>query len=44
MLAEWRTRRGLPADPLVAFRSSGYLERVTKERTARPAARLSSYA
>jgi len=44
LLAEWRTRRGLPADPLVAFGGSGYLERITKERTARPAASVSSYA
>ena len=43
-IAEWRTRRGLPADPLEAFRESGYVNRITKERAARPNARLSSYA
>ncbi len=32
-IAEWRVSRGLPADPLEAFRQSGYLERITKERT-----------
>ncbi len=43
-IAEWRTRRGLAADPLDAFRESGYVNRITKERAARPNARLSSYA
>ena len=43
-LAEWRTRRGLPADPLDAFRESGYVNRIMKERAARPRARVSSYA
>ena len=43
-LAEWRTRRGLPADPLDAFRQSGYVNRITKERAARPRASVSSYA
>jgi L-rhamnose isomerase / sugar isomerase len=43
-LADWRTRRGLPADPLTAFRDSGYVERVTKERAARRTGELSSYA
>ena len=33
-IAEWRRSRGLPADPLAAFRSSGYLERITSERRA----------
>ena len=32
MVKEWRTQRGLPADPLRAFQESGYLERITKER------------
>jgi L-rhamnose isomerase/sugar isomerase len=44
LVAEWRTRRGLPVDPLAAFRESGYLGRITKERAARPAPSLSSYA
>jgi len=42
-IAEWRTRRGQPADPLDAFRESGYVNRITKERAARPNAKLSSY-
>ena len=43
-LAEWRTHRGLPSDPLQAFRESGYVERITKERAARPRVNASSYA
>jgi L-rhamnose isomerase/sugar isomerase len=40
---DWRSSRGLPADPLRAVRDSGYLERIAAERTAhRPAG--SSYA
>jgi L-rhamnose isomerase/sugar isomerase len=32
LLARWRQKRGLDPNPLVAFRASGYLARVTKER------------
>ncbi|SFR75384.1 L-rhamnose isomerase / sugar isomerase [Microbacterium azadirachtae] len=31
-LAAWREQRGLPADPMAAFLSSGYLERIAAER------------
>jgi L-rhamnose isomerase / sugar isomerase len=31
-LAEWRESRGLPADPLKAYRESGYQERIEAER------------
>ena len=31
-LAEWRAGRGLPADPMEAYRSSGYAERIVSER------------
>jgi L-rhamnose isomerase/sugar isomerase len=31
-IAEWRRSHGLAADPLAAFRSSGYLERITADR------------
>jgi L-rhamnose isomerase / sugar isomerase len=44
MIEEWRISKGLPADPMEAFRQSGYLERVTKERSARNALHVSSYA
>jgi len=31
-LAEWRAGRGLPADPLSAFRESGYAEAIVRDR------------
>jgi L-rhamnose isomerase/sugar isomerase len=43
-IREWRKARGLPEDPLVAFRSSGYLERVTRERGAKNQGASASYA
>jgi L-rhamnose isomerase/sugar isomerase len=43
IVEEWRRSRGLPADPLDAFRRSGYLERITAERRGRTSA-TSSYA
>jgi len=41
-IREWRLAKGLPGDPLRAFRESGYLERVTEERSNRPGASVSS--
>jgi L-rhamnose isomerase/sugar isomerase len=38
LLAQARTARGLPADPLAAFRASGYMERVAEEREGGTAA------
>ena len=35
LLREWRERRGLPVDPLRAFRESGYTERTARERRSR---------
>ena len=43
-IREWRVSKQLPADPLQAFRESGYLERITAERSKRTAAIVSSYA
>jgi L-rhamnose isomerase/sugar isomerase len=43
-IVEWRRSHGLPADPLAAFRESGYLERVTEERRHRAPTGTSSYA
>ena len=37
LLAEHRRSRGLPADPLLAFRDSGYAQRVARERGKRSA-------
>lgn len=41
---EWRNSRGLPEDPLAAFRASGYPERITAQRTKANAASVSTYA
>jgi L-rhamnose isomerase / sugar isomerase len=41
---EWRDSKGLPRDPMDAFRQSGYLERITKERASKNAHNVSSYA
>ena len=43
-IREWRSSKGLPADPMKAFVESGYVERITKERAARNASSVSSYA
>ena len=43
VVAAWREARGLPADPLVALRASGYVERTGRERGSRSSA-VSSYA
>jgi L-rhamnose isomerase/sugar isomerase len=44
VIRAWRVSNGLPADPLQAFRESGYLERITAERSKRAGASVSSYA
>jgi L-rhamnose isomerase / sugar isomerase len=43
-IEEWRSSKGLPKDPMLAFRRSGYLERITKERAAKNSHSISSYA
>lgn len=43
-IAEWSHSRGLPSDPLKAFRESGYLERITSERAERNNASVTTYA
>jgi len=42
-LREWAKSKGLPEDPLQAFRQSGYLERITVERREKNLAAVSSY-
>jgi len=32
LLVRWREERGLPGDPMAAFRASGYLERIATDR------------
>jgi L-rhamnose isomerase/sugar isomerase len=43
-IREWREFKALPKDPMEAFRQSGYLERITKERAVKNPHKLSSYA
>jgi L-rhamnose isomerase/sugar isomerase len=43
-MQDWRRSKGLAADPLRAFRESGYLEKVTKERAEKNRAAGGSYA
>lgn len=43
-IQDWRQSKGLPKDPMEAFRQSGYLERITKERAAKNSHNISSYA
>ena len=43
-IAEWSRSRGLPEDPLKAFRESGYLERITVQRAERNKASVTTYA
>jgi L-rhamnose isomerase/sugar isomerase len=43
-IQDWRDSKGLPRNPLKAFQGSGYLERITKERAARNARTVTSYA
>jgi L-rhamnose isomerase / sugar isomerase len=44
MIQEWRDAKGLQKNPMSAFRESGYLERITKERASRNLQGGSSYA
>ncbi|MGB9431322.1 MAG: TIM barrel protein [Candidatus Acidiferrum sp.] len=44
MVREWRKGKGLPEDPMQAFRESGYLERITRERGERNLGANTSYA
>lgn len=41
---EWRRSKGLAEDPLKAFRESGYLERITRERAEKNRGAVASYA
>jgi L-rhamnose isomerase/sugar isomerase len=43
-IREWRESKGLPSDPMQAFRDSGYLERITADRAPRKASSASTYA
>jgi L-rhamnose isomerase/sugar isomerase len=43
-IREWRKARRLPEDPLNAFRTNGYMERVTRERSEKNTGTAASYA
>jgi len=43
-IQEWRRSKGGQVNPLEAFRQSGYLERITQQRSARNSQSVSSYA
>jgi len=43
-IEEWRVARGIPAQPLAAFRESGYRQRIEAERGGKNRAAVSSYA
>jgi L-rhamnose isomerase/sugar isomerase len=44
IVKEWRQERKLPAEPLAELKDSGYVEQISKERGARNAKSVSSYA
>jgi L-rhamnose isomerase/sugar isomerase len=44
VIQQWRESKGLPKNPMEAFRQSGYLDRITKERAGRNSRNISSYA
>src|SRR5579859_4734914 len=43
-IRDWRKSRNLPEDPLQAFRASGYLQRITRQRTEKNRGASASYA
>jgi L-rhamnose isomerase / sugar isomerase len=43
-IVEWAKSKGLPENPMNAFRESGYLKRITAERSEKNASSVSSYA
>jgi L-rhamnose isomerase/sugar isomerase len=44
MIREWRRSKGLPEDPLAAFRESGYMQRINRERAEKNQSAGGSYA
>ncbi len=44
VVREWRESRKLPAEPLAALKASRYIDTISKERGARNASSISSYA
>lgn len=44
LVREWRNARGIPQDPLQALQESGYVDRITQERSKKNAKTLTTYA
>ena len=44
LVKAWRVARGLPAEPLATLKESGYVEKISRERGARNAGNVASYA
>jgi L-rhamnose isomerase/sugar isomerase len=44
LIREWRRSKGLPEDPLAAFRESGYMQRINRERAEKNQSAGGSYA
>jgi L-rhamnose isomerase / sugar isomerase len=44
VIREWRRSKGLPENPMEAFREGNYLQRITQERAAKNMASVTSYA
>lgn len=44
VIRDWRKSKSLPEDPAAAWRQSGYLERITRERAVKNSPSVSSYA
>jgi len=44
MLEAWRESKGLPVNPLRALYDSGYVEKISRERSEKNRASISSYA
>jgi L-rhamnose isomerase/sugar isomerase len=44
LVQEWRVTRGLPSEPLKALAESGYVEKISRDRSDKNAGSVSSYA
>ncbi len=44
LLREWRRSKGLPEDPMAAFRESGYLQKAERDRAEKNRGAVASYA
>ena len=44
IVRDWRVARGLPADPLLALRENGYVQRIESERSSKNGESVTTYA